>query len=335
MNLSKSALGALLPAALIFAGAAYVLAGAASGNGTDNAYLRGDVTPISPKVAGLVAEVLVSDNQQVHAGDLLFRIDDRDYQAKVEHARAALAARKAALASLDSRLALQRTAIGQATAAAWSAEAEADRSKREFARIDALRRVGWVSVGRRDEAVAASEKARASVAGAQATLAGAHDQVDVTESQRPQLIAEVQAAEAELRLALIDLESTVVRAPTDGRVAERQARNGQYVRPGTQLIALVSRVVWVVANFKETELKGMRAGDPVSVTVDALPGRIFAGRVESLSPASGAQFALLPPDNATGNFTRIVQRIPIRITFLPGQSGQAELRPGMSARVQR
>jgi membrane fusion protein (multidrug efflux system) len=335
MNLSKSALGALLLAALIFAGAAYALAGAASGNGTDNAYLRGDVTPISPKVAGLVAQVLVSDNQQVRAGDILFRIDDRDYRAKVEQARAALAARKAALASLDSRLALHRTAIGQATAAAWSAEAEADRSQREFSRIDALRRVGWVTIGRRDEAVAASEQAMAGVAGAWAALAGARNQVGVTESQRPQLIAEVQAAEAELRLALIDLESTLVRAPTDGRVAERQARTGQYVRPGTELIALVSEDVWVVANFKETELKGMRAGDPVSVTVDALPGRLFAGRVESLSPASGAQFALLPPDNATGNFTRIVQRIPVRIAFLPGQSGEADLRPGMSARVRR
>lgn len=335
MKLSKSALAALLLAALIFAGAVYALAGAASSSGTDNAYLRGDVTSISPKVAGLVAEVLVSDNQQVRAGDKLFRIDDRDYRAKVEHARATLAARKAALASLDSRLALHQTAIGQATAAAWSAEAEAARSQREFSRIDALRRVGWVTIGRRDEAVAASEQAMASVAGAQAALAGARNQVGVTESQRPQLIAEVQAAEAELRLALIDLESTVVRAPTDGRVAERQARTGQYVRPGTQLIALVSRSVWVVANFKETELEGMRAGDPVSVTVDALPGRTFAGRVESLSPASGAQFALLPPDNATGNFTRIVQRIPIRITFLSGQPGHAELRPGMSARVRR
>lgn len=334
MNLSKSALGALLLAALIFAGAAYALAEAASGNGTDNAYLRGDVTPISPKVAGLVAEVLVSDNQQVRAGDILFRIDDRDYRAKAKQAQAVLSARKAALASLDSRLALQQTAIGQARAAAWSADAESDRSQREFARIDALRRVGWVTIGRRDEAVAASEQALASVAGAQAALAGARDQLGLTESQRPQLIAEVQAAEAELRLALIDLESTVVRAPTDGRVAERQARKGQYVRPGTQLIALVSRNMWVVANFKETELKGMQAGDPVSVTVDALPGRIFAGRVESLSPASGAQFALLPPDNATGNFTRIVQRIPIRIIFLPGEAS-TELRAGMSAKVRR
>lgn len=335
MILSKPALGALLIAALLFAGASYALLGLVTGKGTDNAYLRGDVTPISPKISGLVAEVMVTDNQQVRAGDILFRIDDRDYRARVEQARAALAARKAALASLDSRLDLNRTAIGQAKAAVWSAETEAERSQREYARIDALRRVGWVTVGRRDEAVAASEQAQAGVVGARAALAGAHDQVSLTASQRPQLIADMQAAEAELRLALIDLESTVVRAPTDGRVAERQARKGQYVRPGTQLISLVSSHVWVVANFKETELKDMRAGQPVHVTVDALPGQVFAGRVESLSPASGAQFALLPPDNATGNFTRIVQRIPIRITFLPGQPGYAELRPGMSAKVRR
>jgi membrane fusion protein (multidrug efflux system) len=335
VTLSKSALAALLLALLVFAGAAYALVGAAKAAGTDNAYVRGDVTPVSTKVAGLVAEVLVADNQEVRPGEIMFRIDDRDYRARVDQARAELAARRAAIARLDRSIELQQTAIGQARAAVRTADAEADRSGRELARIEALRSDGWVTRARGDEAVAASEKALAGRAGAEAALSGSHDQVAVLESQRPQLVADIQSAEAALRLAEIELESTIVRAPAAGRVAERQARKGQYVRPGTQLIALVSRDVWIVANFKETELGKMRAGEPVSIEADALLGLVFAGEVESLSPASGAQFALLPPDNATGNFTRIVQRIPIRITLHASQPGVADLRPGMSAKVRR
>lgn len=332
MSLSRSTIAALLLCVLVFVAAAYGLVGRSTG-GTDNAYVRGDVTPIGIKVAGLVSEVVVTDNQQVRAGDILFRLDDRDYRARVDEALAMLAARKAELVALDSRLARQRSVILEAGARLRSAEAEADRSGRELARIEALRSQGWVTRARGDEALAASERALAGVSGAGAGLMGSHAEVGVIESQRPQLLAAVQSAEAELRLARIDLESTVVRAPADGRVAERQARKGQYVRPGTPLIALVSGDVWVVANFKETELRGVRPGERVSITVDALPGRTFDGRVDSLSPASGAQFALLPPDNATGNFTRIVQRIPIRISIVGGPAVRRDLRPGMSARV--
>ncbi|HEY0628702.1 MAG TPA: HlyD family secretion protein [Sphingomicrobium sp.] len=334
MSLSRSTIAALILSALVFVAAAYGLVGRQS-DGTDNAYVRGDVTPVGIKVAGLVGEVLVRDNQEVRAGDILFRLDDRDYRARVDEALAVLAARKAELAALDSRLARQRSAIFEARATLRSARAEADRSGRELARIEALRSKGWVTRARGDEALAASERALAGVSGAGAGVTGSTAEAGVIESQRPQLMAAVQAAEAALRLARIDLESTVVRAPADGRVAERQARKGQYVRPGTPLIALVSGDVWVVANFKETELRGMRAGERVSITVDALPGRTFDGRVDSLSPASGAQFALLPPDNATGNFTRIVQRIPIRISIGGGPAQRQDLRPGMSARVRR
>ncbi len=335
MTLSRSAIAALLAAILVFAGAAYALTGARHANGTGNAYVRGDITPVGIKVPGLIADVLVADNQEVRAGDILFRLDDRDYRARVDQARAALAGRKAAIINLDRSMALQRAAVGESRAGLQSVAAEADRASRELSRIEALRRDGWVTKARGDDALAASRKAVAGVAGAEAELAVSRERIGVIESQRPQLLADVDAAEAALRLAEIDLESTVVRAPVDGRVAERQARKGQYVRPGTQLIALVSRNVWVVANFKETELRGMRVGEPISVTIDAFPGRRFAGRVESLSPASGAQFALIPPDNATGNFTRIAQRIPIRIALQPGQMDQADLRPGMSARVRR
>lgn len=335
MTLSKSSVAALLVAVLIFAGAAFALAAARADGGTGNAYVRGDVTPVSSKVAGLVAEAPVADNEEVRAGEILFRIDDRDYRARVDQARAALAARRSAILSLDRSLALQRATIGQARAGLQGAVAESERAGRELSRIDALRRDGWVTRARGDEAVAGNAKGRAGVAGAEASLAASHQQIRVIESQRPQLLADIEAAEAALRLAEIDLESTVVRAPTDGRVAERLARKGQYVRLGAQLIALVSRDVWIVANFKETELRGMRVGEPVSVVADALPGRVFAGQVQSLSPASGAQFALLPPENATGNFTRIVQRFPIKVTLGNGQPGQAELRPGMSVRVRR
>ena len=335
MTLFKSGAAALLLAALVFIASAYALFGAASARGTDNAYVRGDVTPVSTKVSGLLAEVLVTDNQQVRAGEVLFRIDDRDYRARADQAVAALAARRAAIVRLERSLSLQQSSIIEARAAVRSVDAEAERSSRELARIDALRRDGWVTRARGDEAVAASEKAQAGVSGAQAALTASHDQYNVIASQRLQLLADVDAAQAELRLAELDLESTVVRAPADGRVAERQARKGQYVKPGTPLIALVSPDVWIVANFKETELREMRVGEPVSVVVDSQRGRVFRGHIESLSPASGAQFALIPPDNATGNFTRIVQRIPIRITIPVGQPGLGELRPGMSARVRR
>jgi membrane fusion protein (multidrug efflux system) len=335
MTLSKSAIAALLLAVLIFAGTAYALVGAASARGTDNAYVRGDVTAVSSKVSGVIAEVRIADNQEVRAGDILFRLDDRDYRARVDQARAALSARRAAILRLDRSLELQQSAIGEARAAVRGAGAEAERSRRELTRIRVLRGEGWVTKSRSDEASASSEKALAGVAGAEAALDASHDQYDVISSQRQQLVADVEAARAELRLAKLDLESTIVRAPSNGRVAERQARKGQYVRPGTPLIALVSPNVWIVANFKETEIRGMRAGEPVSIVVDSQPGRVFAGRVDSLSPASGAQFALLPPDNATGNFTRIVQRIPIRIAVPPGQPGLEDLRPGMSARIRR
>ncbi|MET0531844.1 MAG: HlyD family secretion protein, partial [Microvirga sp.] len=164
-------------------------------------------------------------------------------------------------------------------------------------------------------------------------VAAARRQMDVLESQRPQLHADIDAAAAALRLAEIELENTAIRSPSDGWVGERQARVGQYVRPGTLLLAIVPEDVWVVANFKETQIPDLHIGDSVSVAIDGIPGAGFRGRLESFSPASGAQFALLPPDNATGNFTRIVQRIPVKITLDPGQAGLENLRPGMSAVV--
>lgn len=334
MKISTAAIYGVLIASAASAGAAYGLSGFADKTSTDNAYVRGDVTPISAKISGYVIEVGVRDNQSVRAHDLLFRIDDVDFQAKVAQARAALESRKAAVANLDSRLALQHATIKQAQASVAGAAAEANRSARDLTRTQELNRGGWASQARSEQVLSSSQQASAKVAEVEANLAAANRQIEVIESQRPQLLADIQAAEASLRLAEFDLEGTVVRAPSDGWVGERQAHIGQYVRPGSLLIALVSRDVWVVANFKETQLSLMDVGSEVSVTADGAPGMKFRGSVESMSPASGAQFALLPPDNATGNFTRIVQRIPVRIVLAPSQSGLNHLRPGMSVVVE-
>jgi membrane fusion protein (multidrug efflux system) len=300
---------------------------------TGNAYVQGDVTPISPKISGYITAVAIRDNQGVKAGDVLFTIDDSDYRARVDQAAAGVATRRAMLDNLASRLAQQHAVIEQAVAALRGAEAEAHRAALDLARFRELTARSFVSQARLDQAEAEHLRNSASVAQAQANVAAARGQIKVLESQRPELRADIDAALAALRLAQIELENTVVRAPVDGRVGEREARVGQFVRPGTLLIAIVAQEFWVVANFKETQIGAMQVGDAVNVSVDGIARSAFRGRVESLSPASGAQFALLPPDNATGNFTRIVQRIPVKVTFDAGQPGLDQLRAGMSAQV--
>jgi len=300
---------------------------------TGNAYVQGDVTPISPKISGYIAEVAIRDHQAVKAGDVLFRIDDSDYRARLNQAAAGVATRRAMLGNLASRIEQQRAVIEQAIAALRGAEAEANRAALDFARFRELTARNFVSQARLDQAESEHLRNGASVTQAQANVAAAQRQLDVLQSQRPQLLAEIDAGRAALRLAQIELDNTVVRSPSDGRAGEREARVGQYVRPGTLLVAIVSQEPWVIANFKETQIAAMQVGDAVSISVDGIRGTAFKGRVESLSPASGAQFALLPPDNATGNFTRIVQRIPVKITFDPGQPSLDQLRPGMSAAV--
>ncbi|QIA20758.1 HlyD family secretion protein [Mesorhizobium sp. AA22] len=338
MNLLSAGLSSLLVAGAVFAAAATSLQPGRwltvlSSTSTDNAYVRGDVTPISPKVGGYIIEVAVSDNQAVKAGDILFRIDDRDYRARVDKAAAGVAMQRALLANLSSRIDLQRVVTEQAIAALQGAEADANRAARDFERAQKLTTGGWASQSISDQTEADHLRARAKIAEFQANLAAARQQMQVLETQRPQIEADIAAATAALELAEIELESTMVRSPADGWVSERQARVGQYVRAGTLLVAVVPRNFWVTANFKETQIAGLRVGDCMAISIDAIPGREFEGRVESLSPASGAQFALLPPDNATGNFTRIVQRIPVKITFDPGQPELDRLRPGMSALV--
>lgn len=337
MKLFTASFGGILAAAAISAATSvsimperYFRIGATS---TDNAYVRADVTPLSPKVAGYITEVAIRDNQPVRAGDILFRIDDADYKARVAQSDAALKAKQAAVANLDSRLDLQKAVIEQAEAALQGANADADRAEKQYQRFERLVKSTAVSQENLDQAQSDSLRADARVAEAKANLAAAKGQVAVLESQRPQLLADISSAGAALKLARIDLDSTVIRSPADGWVGERQARVGQYVRPGSLLIAFVAKGVWVVANFKETQIPELKVGAPVSVAIDGVPGAVFAGIIDSLSPASGAQFALLPPDNATGNFTRIAQRIPVRIALSTDQSGLDQLRAGMSATV--
>lgn len=337
MKLFTASIGGLVIAAAVSATASVSLVPSRyldwDATSTDNAYVRGDVTPLSPKIAGYVLEVAVKDNQQVRAGDILFRIDDADYKARLAQADATLQAKRAAVGNLDSRLELQRTAITQAQAALQGARADADRATKQFRRLTGLLKNAVVSRTNLDQAESDSLRADAKVAETEANLAAAQTQIIVLESQRPQLLADIDAAQAALQLAQIDLKSTVIRSPADGWVGERQARGGQYVKPGSVLIAFVAKSVWIVANFKETQLTALHVGEPVSVSIDGVPGVVFSGTVDSVSPASGAQFALLPPDNATGNFTRIAQRIPVRIALDPQQLELELLRPGMSATV--
>jgi membrane fusion protein, multidrug efflux system len=338
MKLTNAGLSSLLAAGMVFVAASTSMAPgrwftSLHSTSTDNAYVRGDVTPISPRITGYITEVAIRDNQAVKAGDVLFRIDDRDYRAGVDQAAAGVAMQRALLANLTSRIDLQRAVIEQALAALQGAEADATRAARNFTRTQRLNKGGWASQSIRDQTEADHLQARSRIAEAQANVAAARRQMDVLDTQRPQLEADIAAAAAALTLAKIELANTVVKSPADGWVGERQARVGQYVRAGTLLLALVPRNFWVVANFKETQIPALRIGDSVTISIDAIPGTEFKGRVESLSPASGAQFALLPPDNATGNFTRIVQRIPVKIAFDAGQPDLDRLRPGMSAVV--
>jgi membrane fusion protein, multidrug efflux system len=311
---------------------------------TDDAYVRADVVTVSPRVAGYVARVAVDDNQPVRRGDVLATLDDRDYRAKVERAQAALDAavatrdaERAAAATLDAQLGQQRGVIEQARATSVAAQAEATRRDADARRYRALHDEDAASAQRWEQARADALKARADLARTQAALRVQGDEQTVLRKRRAQRTAAIAQADAQLAsaraaltLARLDLEYTVIRAVRDGVVGQRTVRPGQYVETGLPLLALVPLgEVYVVANFKETQLAGMRVGQPVEVEVDTYAGHALRGTVASLSPGSGAEFALLPPDNATGNFTKIVQRIPVKIRLEPAAGGLG-LRAGMS-----
>ena len=327
---------------------------------TDDAFVRGDLTPLSTKVSGLVRNVKVSDYQRVHAGDLLVELQDDDYQAQLAQATAAVEAAKAAIENnrrqrelQDSRIQRALAGIDQAKAQIAAAEAginavQADvvRTQAERAREEALLATQSATKQKVEAAVADEQRFAAQEASRKADLEQAKTALRsneiaveserrakaVLESQDQQLIADLHAKEASLSVARINLGYTKIAAPADGTVGERQVRPGQLVSPGTQVVTFVAETKWAQANYRETQLTNMKVGDPAEIRIDEYPGKVFRGKVLEIAPASGSQFALLPPDNATGNFTKVVQRIPVKIAFDDANLASS-LRPGLSVIV--
>lgn len=297
---------------------------------TDNAYVRGRTTVIAPQVSGYVVSVAANDYQQVAPGQVLVRIDDRIYRARVEQAQANLAGQIAALANSQQARASRLAGQQSQSAGLESARAQLLRARADMARVNDLVRDGSVSTRERDQTLAALAQAEAQVRQAEAAGEIARQDVRTVDVGRGGLEAQVDAARAQLRLAQIDLDHTVIRAPEAGQLGEIGVRVGQYVTNGTQLMSLVPPDRWVVANFKEGQTHRIVPGQRASFTVDALGGARFAGRVAQLAPATGSEFAVLKPDNATGNFVKIPQRIGVRIAIDPGQRLAERLRPGMS-----
>ncbi|MGF6227184.1 membrane fusion protein (multidrug efflux system) [Inquilinus ginsengisoli] len=309
-----------------------VWAGQASRQTTDNAYVRGDITPLSAQVDGYVERVAVTDFQLVKAGDLLVEIDDQDYRARVDQAAADVLGAEAAIQNLKARKDLQHAEIDQAQSVIAATQADVDRTKLELSRQQTLLGTTFGTAQRVEQAVADEKRFEATLTRNQAEFEGARRQMGVLDTQELQLRADAKAKNAALALAKTNLGYTRIIAPVDGMVGERGVRAGQYIRPGTQVISVVPLDnVWVIANYKETQLTRVAIGQKAEVTFDTFPGTTVTGRVDSIAPASGSQFSLLPPDNATGNFTKVVQRIPVKILLDPGSPLAGRLRPGMSA----
>jgi membrane fusion protein, multidrug efflux system len=324
---------------------------------TDDAYVRGDLTPLSTKVAGIVRAVQVSDYQQVHKGDLLVELQDNDYQAQVDQANAAVAAAKAAIENnsrqrqlQDAKIAKSLAGIDQAKAQIAAAEAGKEaieaglvRARSERQRQEGLYQTHSTTQQKLEAVVADEQSLSAQLASREADLAQAKTGLRSSElsaeaerltknvliSQEMQLQADLRAKQASLAAATVNLGYTKIYSPGEGTVGERQVRPGQLVSPGTQVISFVDVTKWVQANYRETQLTNVKVGDPAEIRIDAYPGQTIRGKVIEIAPASGSQFALLPPDNATGNFTKVVQRIPVKIG-LDDANLAAKLRPGLS-----
>ncbi|WP_273826198.1 HlyD family secretion protein [Pseudomonas asplenii] len=302
---------------------------------TEDAYVGAEVTVISAKVPGYISEVAVSDNQFVRAGDLLARIDVRDYRTALAKAEGAVAAQRASLANLDATEQLQQALISQARSQIDASDAEARRAHDDHARYQTLVRSLAVSVESAQRADATWKTAQAERARAEAGLLAAQRQLAVIETQRQQARAMLEQAQAERDQAQLNLGYTELRAPLDGYVGNRRAKVGAYAAAGSQLISVVpAHGLWVDANFKEDQLARMQVGQAVNIKADILPGREFHGHIESLAPATGAQFSVLPPENATGNFTKIVQRVPVRIRLDGSDADFGALRPGLSVQTE-
>ncbi|MDB5707245.1 MAG: secretion protein HlyD [Sphingomonas bacterium] len=301
---------------------------------TDDAYVKADSTIVAPKVAGYVAQLLVGDNQPVRAGQLLARIDDRDFRTALDQASANVDAAKASVANLDAQITAQGSAIRQADAGVTASAASLGLARRNDQRRAEMAKVGYGSVEQADSASTDAAEQSATLERGRAAAVAARQQIAVLTSQRQLTLAQLAHAEAARRQAALNLSYTNIIAPVDGTVGARSLRAGQYVQAGNQLMAIVPlQRVYVIANFKETQLTHVVPGQPAHMRVDAFPDDDLRGRVDTLAPASGMEFSLLPPDNATGNFTKIVQRIPVKIAFPASGPLAGRLRPGMSVSV--
>jgi membrane fusion protein, multidrug efflux system len=297
---------------------------------TDDAYVQADNTTIAPKVSGYLHQVLVGDNERVTAGQILARIDDRDFTVALDQAKADVASAEATIASKQAQLGVQQAVIDGAKATIEVDNATSTFAAQENKRYTDLASTGYGSVQNAQQAQSRNAGAQAAIARDTASLASALKQVDLLKAELVQAKAALAHAVALQSQAELNLGYTTIVAPIDGVVGNRTLRTGQFVQAGTQLMSLVPATgAYVVANFKETQLTDVRQGQAVDIAVDMFPGQIVHGHVDSIAPASGQEFALLPPDNATGNFTQIVQRIPVKIA-LDGSNSLVELRPGMS-----
>ena len=301
---------------------------------TDDAYVGAKNATLSPKVSGYISEVAVEDNAQVAAGDVIARIDDGDYRLAVANARDQIAIQQATVDRLGKQTAAQLAAVAQAKAQLASAKAGETRMRLELKRQQDLATRQINSRQALEQAEANAEQAVASVQSAEAAIEAASANVDVLKAQQEEARRTLQQYQTALAKAERDLAFTVIKAPFDGVIGNRAVQVGDYVQPTQRLASLVPMdAVYIDANFKETQLADLQPGQPVNISVDALPGRTLEGRVASLAPASGSVFSLLPPDNATGNFTKIVQRLPVRILVPAAVAEQSVLRPGMSVIV--
>ncbi|MEJ0068564.1 MAG: HlyD family secretion protein [Pseudomonadota bacterium] len=330
--LKRAALGLALAAGVTAAGSygyRYVTVGQYLET-TDDAYVKADYTTVAPKVSGYIAEVLVQDNARVVAGQTLARIDDRDFRTALDEARADVDGAGAAIRNLDAQIVLQQSLIDQERATISSTDASLQFAREDHARYRDLMSTGFGTVQRAQQAEAALHEKAAQQQRAHAGLVAAQKRVEVLVTERAKAEAQRDRAQAVARQTELNLSYTTIVAPVDGTIGARSLRIGQYVQAGTQLMAVVPlQAAYVVANFKETQLTHVRGGQPVTLRVDGFPDARLHGHVDSLSPASGLEFALLPPDNATGNFTKIVQRIPVRIV-LDADPLAGLLRAGMS-----
>jgi membrane fusion protein (multidrug efflux system) len=301
---------------------------------TDDAYVRANNTTLGARVSGHLAAILPGDNVAVHAGEVIFRIDDGDYRISVDAARTKIATQEATIERIGRQVSAQLSAVEQAKAQLASAEAGSVRAKLDYDRQQELSGKGFASRATFEQSQAARDQGTAGVTAAQAAFDAARDNVEVTKAQQNEARAQLAELQTSLAKAQRDLDFTEVRSPVDGIFSNRLVSTGDYIQAGQRLGNVVPLDdVYIDANFKETQLRRLKPGQPVSISLDADSSREIEGTVESLSPAAGQVFTLLPPDNATGNFTKIVQRVPVRVRVPAAVARENMLRAGMSVYV--